>query len=263
MFGIGAVALLLLVTLPFAVVFGHRSGRARRMRTLAKGGEVDIRSGETTVGAMFALLGLLLAFSFGNSLSLSDSRKTALIDEAAALGTAFSRVDYLPDPGRTELRRAILAYALTRVGTTGDRINSLEKAHAFLDTSLEAQAKLWPLTVAHTADPVPPPIKTFVASAMNDLLDAHLYRMKTISVPVSEISQFMMLAAALAGLFLLGNRSGLMGRALTWRTFVLATFLFVVMITILDTERGNEGLIRIDESTLRATIADMERTLGI
>jgi hypothetical protein len=253
-------ALLLAVLLPMAVVIGHFVGTKRRARLRAAGRETGTR-GDTSLGAILALLGLLLAFTFGNALSVSQATRGAITDEAAAIGTVFLRADYLPEPGRTALQSAILDYAKTRVTPGGGMLDSLEKVQAFLDTSLRAQSRLWPLMLEATADPVPAPIQSFVASAMNGALDAHLYRMQTLSVPVSEVVYLMMLVAAVTALFLIGSTSGLDGRPLTTRTFLFAGILFVVMITIIDTQRGSEGLIRIDDSPLRATIFDMEQAL--
>lgn len=256
------VAVVLAVLLPAAAWVGLFIGRRNRNRLLAQGKEVDMRAGETSVGAILAMLGLLLAFSFGNSLSYAQLAKTSLIDEAAALGTVFARADYLPEPGRTELKEAILDYTKTRLLPGNGSIDSLEAWQAFLETSLSAQGKLWPLTVEHTGGSVPAPIKTFFASAMNDALDAHLSRTRVLSQPVSTLAQIMVLGAALAALFLMGDRAGLMGRMLTWRTFVFSGFLFVVMITIADTERGTQGFVRLDDTSLRATIFEMEMALG-
>lgn len=254
-------ALLLAALLPLAVVIGHFAGTKRRARLNAAGRKADTE-GDTSLGAILALLGLLLAFTFGNALSVSQATRGSITDEASAIGTVFLRVDYLPEPGRTALQSAILDYAKTRVTPGGGTLNTLEKAQAFLDTSLRAQARLWPLLLEATEDPVPPPIQSFVASAMNDALDAHLYRMETLSVPVSEVVYLMMLVAAVTSLFLIGSTSGVDGRPLTTRTFLFAGILFVVMVTIIDTQRGSEGLIRVDDSPLRATIFDMEQALS-
>jgi hypothetical protein len=244
-----------------AVVIGFRFGLLRRRRYLAAGRGDDLASNDAASGAILALLGLLLAFSFGNALSTSQATKSAITNEAAALGTVFLRADYLPEPGRTNLQVAILDYAKTRLIPRDVPTHSLAEVLAFVDKSLQAQAKLWPLTLEATTDPVPPPIQAFVASAMNEALDAHLYRMETLALPVSEVSQTMMLIAAIVSLFLIGNQAGSEGRTLSWRSFVLAAILFVVMATILDTQRTNEGLIRIDVAALQATIFDMEQAL--
>jgi hypothetical protein len=260
--GIWWVALLLLILLPAAVVLGHRTGIARRRRFEAQGREDELIATDAAVGAILALLGLLLAFSFGNALSTSQATRAAITNEAAALGTAFLRADYLPDPGRTSLQVAILEYSKTRVPPRGRALTDIAEVEAFLDLSLRAQAKLWPLTLAATADPVPPPVQTFVAGAINDALDAHLYRVETLAIPVSEVSQVMLLIAALSSLFVIGNLAGSEGRTLNWRSFVLSAILIVVMVTILDTQRTNEGFIRVDLTALVVTIFDMEQALS-
>ncbi|NRB17880.1 MAG: hypothetical protein HRU33_10035 [Rhodobacteraceae bacterium] len=255
-------ALLLLVTLPLGAVAGFLAGYFRRKKLLATSKKVDKVIGETTLSAVLALLGLLLAFSFGNALSLSQARKNTIVNEATALGTVFLRADYLSEPGRTKLQNSILDYTRTRLLPGDKQINNLEDAQIFLNRTLLAQAKLWPLTLEYTKDPTPVPIKTFVAGAMNDAIDAHLYRMEILSTPVSDVTQAMMLTAALSALFLLGNRAGMVGRTLTWRTFVFSGFLFVVMGIIIDMQRGNEGFIRTDDTALKVTIFDMKMTLA-
>lgn len=255
------IALLLLVVLPLSAVLGHGIGRRSRERTLSAGREVDKVTGETSLSAVLALLGLLLAFSFNNALTLAQTRKLSLIDESAALGTAFLRADYLAEPGRTELKQAIYDYTQTRVVTDFNEFNSNRGVLEFLDRSLQAQAKLWPVTLEATADPVPAPIKTFVAGAVNEAIDAHLYRMQSFSVPVSELTHIMVLAAALTSLFLLGNRSGMMGRVLSWRTFVFSGFLWVLMLTVVDVKRATSGLIQTDQSPILVTLFDMEQGL--
>ncbi|MDD9717661.1 hypothetical protein PVW48_12955 [Dinoroseobacter sp. PD6] len=261
-FSLGTTVLLLALTLPAAAVTGFLFGQRQRARTLAKGKIIDKVLGETTLGAILGLLGLLLAFSFGHALSLAQTRKVAVIDEAAALGTVFLRADYAGEGARTDLKTAIYDYTLTRVVPDVARVESEADVRAFLETSLAAQAKLWPATLAAT-DGVEPPVATFIASAMNDAIDAHLYRMQTFAVPVSDVTQLMLLATALASLFLLGNRAGMQGRVLSWRTFMFSGFLFVVMVTIVDVQRSSAGFVQTDQSPLLVTIFDMEQALGL
>lgn len=258
---IGAMTVFLAVVLPAAAILGHLSGRRNRERRLAQGRDVDLQSGEASLGATLALLGLLLAFSFGSALSQLETRKGDVIGEANAIGTAFLRADYLPEPGRSELQRALYDYAQTRLVPADGGLASEEDARAFIDRSLQAQARLWPITLEATAAPLPAPIATFVAGAVNDVLDAHQIRLRGLSAPVAELAQTIVVAAAVTALFILGNRSGVAGRALTWRTFVFSALLFVVMMTVIDVQRGGQGLIRVDQSALAATILDIERSL--
>jgi ABC-type multidrug transport system fused ATPase/permease subunit len=259
---LGQIAVILLVSLPLAVLVGFYIGRTRRRRLREEGDAIEKVVSETTMNAFLALLGLLLAFTFGNSLSVFESIKGAITNEAAALGTAFLRVDYLAEPGRTELQTAILDYAKTRIVPKGARIDTPDKAQAFLEKTLTAQSRLWPLTLEATRDPTPPPIQVFVAGAINAVLDAHLYRLATLSVPISAFTQAMVLAGAVIAVLLVGNRLGMLGHALTWRAFVFAFFLAAIMYTIADIRRSSEGLIRVDDSALYATIFDMEQALA-
>lgn len=258
---IWSTMVVLALVLPFAAIVGHAFGRSQREKMIARGVETDHTASQTSLGAILTLLGLLLAFSFGNSISTTQTRKAAITQESAALGTAFLRADYLEEPGRTDLKVAILEYTKTRVTPGDGKLDTVEKAQFFLQTSLESQAKLWPITLQVTADPLEPEMKVFIAGAMNDALDAHLVRLQTLSVPISDYAQAMMFASAIAALFLLGNQSGSFGRRLTWHTYVLTGFLFAVMITIFDFQRGEEGLIRTDQTALLATIFEMEIAL--
>ena len=70
---------------------------------------------------------------------------------AEAIGTAFLRADYLPEPGRSELRRALLAYAQTRVVPENEVFGGRGDTRRFLERTLSAQATLWPATRAASA----------------------------------------------------------------------------------------------------------------
>ena len=58
------------------------------------------------------------------------------------------------------------------------------------------------MTLQATADPTPVPIKTYVATGIEETLNSHVFRMSSLSHQVSNLSKFMMLAAAFAALFL-------------------------------------------------------------
>ena len=98
-----STVLIIALVLPLAAVLGHAVGRAQRQKMIAEGKDVDQATGQTSLGAILALLGLLLAFSFGNSISVTQTRMAATIQEATALSTVFQRADYLDEPGRTKL----------------------------------------------------------------------------------------------------------------------------------------------------------------
>src|SRR5271168_4292723 len=50
----------------------------------------------TIDAAVFALLGLLLGFSFAGAMSRFEARRELIVREANAIGTAYLRIDMLP-----------------------------------------------------------------------------------------------------------------------------------------------------------------------
>ncbi|MEM7076860.1 MAG: hypothetical protein AAGA28_01020 [Pseudomonadota bacterium] len=259
-FPLWALSILIVIALPCAAYIGWRTGRATYF---ARGYDTSPPSsypGDTSRGAMLAMLGLLLAFTFGFALTRAEARKINQINEATAISTAFLKADLLEDPGRTALRSALLDYAATRV--VDHAAARREGFDTFMARTIAEQASLWPDMMNAFGDDTPPPIKAMIAGSMTQVLDAHTYRLTAGTDYVPLVAKVMLLIVAMACLFFVGNNSGLRGRALTWRTFIFAGAQAVVMIVILDFERGQEGFITLNTTIMEMTIADMEAQSG-
>src|SRR6187455_2165271 len=72
---------------------GRRVGTAR----LARDPDGLTKGASAAEGAVFALLGLLLAFTFSGAASRFEDRRWFINDEANAIGTAYLRLDLLPE----------------------------------------------------------------------------------------------------------------------------------------------------------------------
>jgi hypothetical protein len=69
--------------------------------------------------ASLALLGLLLAFTFGLSLSKHEQRRTMVIADSNAIGDFYRCASLLKEPVRTNLRDVIRDYAELRLEKSG------------------------------------------------------------------------------------------------------------------------------------------------
>lgn len=256
------LAALILVALPLAALLGFRLGQIERRRRSYDRLPPDQVPGATSVGAMLALLGLLLGFAFSSALNWREARQSALVEEAAAIGTAFLTADLLEDPGRTELQARILGYARTRVASQDD-IASSASWNAFLANTLAAQAAIWPTTLQAIDGATSDPIRATVARAVTEMLDAHTRRIAAAAEQIPGPAKLMLFLAAFVAILVAANRSALQGRSLTWRTFVFAGLLAVVIIVILDLDRTLEGTMRVNPDTLNATIREMEAVLAV
>lgn len=254
------LVVLVLLALPLAVVLGFRSGKIERHRRAYDLIPPDQVPGGTSVGAMLTLLGLLLGFGFSSALNWREARQSALVEEAAAISTAFLTADLLVDPERRKLQTRILEYARTRVATSND-IASREAWDVFLSRTLAAQAAVWPATIQALGETNSDAIRTAVSRSVTGMLDAHTRRVSAAAEQIPGPVKLMLFLAAFVAILVAANRSALQGRPLTWRTFVFAGLLAVVIIVIIDLDRTLEGTIRVNTDTLNATIREMEAGL--
>ncbi|HEY5866855.1 MAG TPA: DUF4239 domain-containing protein, partial [Candidatus Tectomicrobia bacterium] len=84
----------------------------RRMRQVT----ADARQGIGAIeGAVFGLMGLLIAFTFSGATSRFDTRRQLIVEEANAIGTAYLRLDLLPAAAQPALRELFRRYVDARL----------------------------------------------------------------------------------------------------------------------------------------------------
>lgn len=66
-------------------------------------------------GALFGLMGLLMAFTFSGAASRFDTRRQLILQEANAIGTAWLRLDLLKPATREPLRQLFRDYLEARI----------------------------------------------------------------------------------------------------------------------------------------------------
>jgi glycopeptide antibiotics resistance protein len=64
----------------------------------------------TIDAAVFALLGLLLGFSFAGAMSRFDARRQLIVNESNTISTAYLRIDLLPAADQPEIRALFREY---------------------------------------------------------------------------------------------------------------------------------------------------------
>jgi hypothetical protein len=106
------------------------------------------------LGAMeasaFALVGLLLGFSFAGAMSRLDQKRASTVAEANAIGTAYRRVDILPADAQPTIRQEFKRLIDARISAYEKRFEP-ELADRDLQAFSAAQDRIWSLTVAATA----------------------------------------------------------------------------------------------------------------
>ena len=105
---------------------------------------------------MFALLGLLIAFTFSGALTRFDERRGQVVAEANAIGTAYLRIDVLAPSTQPRLREAFRKYVDSRIATYR-KLPDLQAAEHELQQSQQLQTEIWAQAVAAVRCPTATP----------------------------------------------------------------------------------------------------------
>jgi uncharacterized protein Usg len=234
---------------------GYRLGERRRANESAEE-IVGLVSIET---AIFGLLGLVLAFTYSGAASRFEQRRVLTVQEANAIGTAWLRLDLVPQPAQDALKAKMKGYGRKHV----EAYQLLPDFPAFEARLAEAkamQAEIWKGAVAALRD-APAPATQLVIPALNDLMDITSTREALVQVytPGPIVATLVVLAlccSLLAGYGLAGSKS-------LSRYLHMAGFALVVSGTIyivLDYDHPRFGLIRVDfaDAALGAAVAAMK-----
>jgi hypothetical protein len=232
----------LFVSLLVCMELGRRIGRRRLARDPDA---LDAGTGAVD-GMVFALLGLLVAFTFSGAASRFDDRRALIVTEANDIGTAYLRIDLLPEDARAPLRDAFHRYVDSRLASYA-RDMSAEEFNAAYGTSQEIQSEIWKLAVAASGRPdAPPAANMLLLPAINEMIDITSTRMAALRIHPPWPIFAMLLVTALVCALLAGNAM-LKSRSPNWIHILgFAAITTITMYVIADLEYPRRGLIQVD-----------------
>jgi hypothetical protein len=197
-------------------------------------------------GAVFALLGLLIAFTFSGASSRFDTRRQLIVEETNDIGTAYLRLDLLPAGAQPALRESFRRYLDARIEIYR-KLPDIAAAKAQLAKANELQKQIWrQAVVASQAEGAPPAVPILLLPALNAMFDiTTTQNMATLMHPPAVVF-VMLFGLALAASLLAGY--GMTGsKTRSW--FHMVGFALVVAVSvyvILDIEYPRLGLVRVD-----------------
>jgi hypothetical protein len=201
----------------------------------------------TIEGSVFALLGLLIAFTFSGAGERFNSRRMLIAQEANDIGTAYLRLDLLPEPARGSLRLKFRDYLGTRLEAYS-RLPDFAAAQQALTRAEALQRSIWSEAVAATRlEGVPPASGVLLLPALNAMIDISTTRTMAAMIHPPDIIYFLLFALALCCSLLAGYGMAVrQGRSWTHILgFVVATAFAIYV--IVDIEYPRRGLIRLDK----------------
>jgi len=214
----------------------------------------SVRSGvvSTMQSALLALLGLLLAFTFGMANSRFEQRKSLVVEDANDIGTTWLRTAFLPEPQRSESREILREYLSQRIALYDDMAKDAGGASlaALLATASQQQDKLWTLAAqAAASNPQSQMLALYVAS-LNATIDVNSSRVAAARNHVPEVTLVLLFVMSMGAACSIGHTAGMTGRRSFWSTAAFHVLVVLVIVSIMDIDRPRRGFIRISQTPL-------------
>ncbi len=237
-----ALSLLLLLGMIGALELGRRAGR-RRLERFPEAG--DGTSGSMD-GAVFALFGLLLAFTFSGAAGRFDARRELVIQEANAIGTAYLRVELLPPAAQAELRPLYRRYLEARLATYR-AVPDAAAVKVELDRSVALQEVLWKTSMDAALALGNPGVISLVGASLNEMIDITTTRLAATQMHPPMVVYLLLYGMGLAASLVAGF-SVARSPVRSWlHVLVFAGAIAASVYVILDMEFPRLGLIRVDD----------------
>jgi hypothetical protein len=199
------------------------------------------------MGSILGLLAFLLAFTFGMSSSRFDARKQLVLEDASAILRTYERVQFLPEPQRTESNRLLREYVALRIRFPTRE--SLEEMQETVMRSEAIQEALWKQAV--TLADRPNAILAGLMTSLAEITDLQMKRVRAAAqnrIPSTIV--FALYGIAFLGLATMGYGAGLAGSRATIPVVVLILAFSAIVVLIVDLERPRQQLFEITQEPM-------------
>ena len=239
----GFTIALISVVLFFGIILSLEIGRRLGIRSLSA--ESQGEGTGAVEAALFALLGLLIAFTFSGAATRFDARRQLIIDEANNIGTAYLRVDLVPPSDQPALREKFREYIDSRLAIY-QKAPDEDAVKTEVEHSQKLQSQIWATAVADCQRAPGTPAAMLLLPAINEMIDITTTRSMMTQMHPPTIVFVMLIALILASALLAGFGMA-RSRTRSWiHIIIFAMILSATVYVILDIEYPRLGLIRVD-----------------
>ncbi len=237
-------ALILLIGMLLLLEVGRRLGVRRRPKESE--GE---RGGLSTVeGAVFALFGLMVAFTFSGAATRFNEKRMLVAEEANCIETAYLRLHLLSHQAQPALQELFRRYLESRLETYR-RLPDMAAAEMEMAESKKLQEEVWTEAIAASRLPDSHPSSALLLlPALNNMIDISTTRTMALQVHPPRIVYALLLGLGYICSLLAGFRMS-SGQHRSWLHILGFTVLTVIIVYVmLDVEYPRGGLIRLESA---------------
>jgi hypothetical protein len=204
------------------------------------------------VGAMLALLGFILAITFGTQLQRFDTGKQLLRSEASAIHQTWLLADMMPARYRDEARGILRDYVDVRADNRGDLSERIGRSERM-------QSALWRICLAGVAEMEEHYPRELLLESLNQLISLHEQR---VAVSVREhmpvVFWIVLFALAILTFGLAGYQAGMAGSPRNAARPIAVVGFALLVLLIADLDRPGHGGLRFDQYALEYVAMRMD-----
>lgn len=232
------------VLLFVALLAALECGRAIGRRYMA-GNRDDYDNIDKADGVVFAILGLVIAFTFTSSAARFDRRRDLIVQQANAVNTVWQRLDVLADEDSRLIREHLLEW-VRLASHVSDLVEQPDKGAATFDQMRRLQQETWSLALAASQRGGQPAQATLVLTPMNDWINLSNTRLAMIHLGLPPMVLPTLILLAIVGALLAGFRMARSRRRSPLHMLAFAGVVAFAIYVINDLGQPRSGLIRLE-----------------
>ena len=207
-------------------------------------------------GALLGLVGLILAFGLSLAVGRYQDRRTDVVTDANAIGTAYLRAQTIAEPGRSDSLALLRTYTDLAIKVTREVPGSSSLAATTAEQG-RVQRDLWRLAgEAMNRNPQGSAPRLYVDS-LNAMIDEQTVRLSGLNNRVPNAVLWLELLAAALALGILALYLSMLGRGHV-TVGAAAILVSILVVVTFDLDRPTRGMITVPATPLVATRASME-----
>jgi hypothetical protein len=222
------------------------TGRRLAIRRRSEESEGERSSLGAIEGAVFALFGLLMAFTFSGAASRFNEKRMLIADEANTIETAYLRLHLVAQEAQPKLRQLFRRYLDSRLETYR-KLPDMQAAGLELANSKQIQEEIWTGAIAAIRLPSSDPAAGWLLPpALNNMIDIVTTRTMALQVHPPRVIYALLFGLGLICSLLAGYRMASHQRRSWVHILGFAVITVIVVYVMLDIEYPRTGLIRLE-----------------
>ena len=205
-------------------------------------------------GAGMALLGLLLAFAFGTSMSKHDQRRIAVVQDSNAIGDFYTCATLLKEPTRSKLQAVIRRYAEQRLEVARQPMNSFNLESALADFRRMHEQMT---TLVDQALSGGTPVAVPLTNTLNAVASNQAARLAAARDRLAGSIVALLCVSTIVTTILMGRSQGFSGSSDLGGMLCFVLLVSFTIYTTLDLNRPERGFIRVSQEPVERLVSSM------